>query len=30
VVLRGLPGHPKPAHGQVIALGDGVRLEVRK
>jgi hypothetical protein len=30
VVLRGLPGHSQPARGQVIALGDGVRLEVRK
>lgn len=30
VTLAGLPGHPKPAHGQVIALADGVRLEIRK
>ncbi len=29
MTLTGLPGHPKPAHGQVIALPDGVRLEVR-
>lgn len=30
VTLAGLHGHPKPAHGQVIALADGVRLEVRR
>jgi hypothetical protein len=30
MTLAGLPGYPKPARGQVIALGDGVRLEVRE
>jgi hypothetical protein len=29
VTLTGLPGHPKPARGQVISLADGARLEVR-
>ena len=29
MTLADLPGHPKPARGQVIALAEGVRLEVR-
>jgi hypothetical protein len=30
MTLTGLPGQPKPAHGQVIALAEGARLEVRQ
>jgi hypothetical protein len=30
ITLTGLPGHPKPARGQVISLAHGARLEVRR
>jgi hypothetical protein len=30
MTLAGLPGRPPPARGQVIALADGARLEVRR